>query len=113
MPTSNPTTGALRGLAATALARCALKNPAEKRDIQWLVNMDDSAVPLLHPRWRERGIPAIPVRPAQQGFGRDLIEHILPNRLSATGSRICFRTTVPLIVHYHDRVADLEEEDDR
>ena len=113
MPTSNPRTGALRGLAAPALARCALKNPAEKRDIQWLVNMDDSAAPLLHPRWRERGIPAVPVRPAQQGFGRDLIEDALPNRLSATGSRMCFRTTVPLIVHNHDRVADPRKEDGR
>ena len=113
MPTSKPGKGALRALAAPALAHRALKKPAEKRDIQWLVNMDDSAVPLLHPRWRKRGIPAVPVRPAQQGFGRDLIEDALPNRLSATGSRMCFRTTVPLIVHNHDRVADLGKEGGR
>ena len=91
-----------------------------RRDIPWLVNMDDSADPILDLRWRERGIPAVPVRPALEGFGRELIEEALPRRFGGTtspqfsGGGICCRIIMPLVIHDNDSgFPILEEEDGR
>ncbi|HWV11720.1 MAG TPA: hypothetical protein VN110_00325 [Sphingobium sp.] len=93
--------------------------PGCERDIQRLVNMDDSARPIVDLRWAERGIPAIPVMPAQEGFGRKLIEEALPHRLGATfslefpGGGIHCCVTMPHIIRGDRGPSTLKEEDGR
>jgi hypothetical protein len=90
------------------LPRICGADSSPRRDIPWLVNMDDSADPILDLRWRERGIPAVPVRPALEGFGRELIEEALPRQLGGPTSTqlingsICCRITMPLVIHDDD-----------
>lgn len=108
---------AIHELTTNALKYGALKIPGAKLDIQWVVDMDDKDIPILNFTWLERGVPAVPVRPAREGFGRELIEEALPYRLGGTtsleflGGGICCRITVPLPVLDGGGFVNMIEED--
>lgn len=76
------------GLAAHELAINSVKYGALKvarasLDIHWSVAPGDARERRLHLVWHERGVPVVPVSPDHHGFGRDLIEEALPQRLGA------------------------------
>lgn len=74
---------AFHELTTNALKYGALRVPGGHLDIAWSVNSDGRGGRLLDFKWTERGVPAIPVRPACRGFGMDLIMDALPYRLGA------------------------------
>lgn len=74
---------AFHELTTNALKYGALRVPGGHLDIGWTANIGYSGERLLDFKWTERGVPAIPVRPAYRGFGMELIVDALPYRLGA------------------------------
>lgn len=93
---------AIHELTTNALKYGALKIEGAKLDIRWKVSHDSDGAPRLEFTWQERGVPAISLNPAREGFGRELIEEALPYRLGAEtrldfrGGGLCCTLSVPL-----------------
>jgi len=74
---------ALHELTTNAVKYGALSEPSGKLAVTWrTVNTNQG--PKLSLEWRESGVRALDVKPARQGFGRELIERGLPFELGAT-----------------------------
>ncbi len=73
---------AIHELTTNSLKYGALKTPNAKLNIRWNIQ-DGAGGPRLSFTWTEQGVPAVPVKPAREGFGRELIEEALPYRLGA------------------------------
>ena len=74
-------------LAINAVKFGAFKVPGARVDIGWSVDAaTDATAPRLRLAWTEKGVPAVPIAPARQGFGTLLIEDSLPRRLDATAT---------------------------
>lgn len=73
----------LHELTTNALKYGALAATGATLDVTWETNTSEGNEHVLHLDWCEQGVPAIPVRPARCGFGRELIEEALPYRLGA------------------------------
>ena len=95
---------AIHELTTNAVKYGALKVPGATLGIRWSINTDHNGVRQLDLTWTERGVPVVSVRPAHEGFGRELIEEALPYRLGATtkfdlrGGGVCCSITLPLPV---------------
>ena len=74
---------AIHELTTNALKYGALKVPSGKLDIAWDTVAGKGNGRRLNLRWVEQGVPAVPAKPAREGFGRELIEEALPYRLGA------------------------------
>ena len=78
------------GLAVHELTTNALKFGALKTsgqvDVRWRVDIDRGGTRVLDFTWIERGVPALSTNPSSVGFGREFIEHDLPQRHGATTS---------------------------
>jgi two-component sensor histidine kinase/PAS domain-containing protein len=70
-------------LTTNALKYGALKIAEASLDISWTVANAAGEVPRLELVWAEQGVPGVGLRPDGQGFGRELIEQVLPYRLGA------------------------------
>lgn len=69
-------------LAINSVKYGALKVARADLDIHWAVDAD-AGKRRLRLVWHERGVPVVPVSPDHHGFGRELIEEALPQRLGA------------------------------
>lgn len=93
---------AVHELTTNALKYGALRAKGARLEIRWDTNLDCGGALRLDLRWTEQGVPAISVRPARKGFGRELIEEALPYRLGAEtrlefhGGGVCCTISVPL-----------------
>ncbi|WP_375270360.1 sensor histidine kinase [Sphingomonas sp.] len=78
------------GLAVHELTTNALKFGALKGngqvDVRWRVDVDQGGARALDFNWIERGVPAISTDPSSDGFGREYIEQVLPQRHGAATS---------------------------
>lgn len=74
---------AIHELTTNALKYGALKVAGAKLNIIWDVKQGYRGGRTLNLTWTEQGVPAVPLKPARQGFGRELIEEALPYRLQA------------------------------
>lgn len=74
---------AIHELAVNALKYGALKVASASLDIRWDIDLDCGGKRRLHLIWTEKGVPAVPVSPARQGFGSELIQEALPYQLGA------------------------------
>ncbi|MGK6322237.1 sensor histidine kinase [Sphingomonas sp. DT-51] len=81
---------AIHELATNALKYGAFRVAGGSLSITWHVIVDQTGVRRIDLNWTERGVPAVAVRPAHQGFGTELIEEALPYRLGAE-TRLEFR----------------------
>ena len=86
---------ALHELSTNALKFGALSRPDGGVAIHWRLSGSGSDGQ-LELSWRERGVPALNLRPARIGFGRDLLERGLPYDLGA----ITKLTFAPGGIHY-------------
>ena len=76
---------AIHELATNALKFGALRSECGTLAVEWTLSGEGPARRLeLH--WREGGVRALPVNPARRGFGQQLIEDALGQRLGATTS---------------------------
>lgn len=93
---------AIHELITNALKYGALKVRGATLEIRWTVNMDCGGVRRLDLTWTERGVPAIALKPAREGFGSELIKEALPYRLGAEtslifrGGGVCCSISMPL-----------------
>jgi GAF domain-containing protein/two-component sensor histidine kinase len=93
---------AIHELTTNAIKYGALKVPGATLEIGWSTSLGPGGELRLDLGWSEHGVPAIPVSPARQGFGTELIEEALPYRLGAEtmlefrGGGICCTISVPL-----------------
>jgi PAS domain S-box-containing protein len=74
---------AIHELTTNALKYGALRISNGKLRIEWSVNSCEREGRRLVLRWVEEGVPAIPLKPAREGFGTELIREALPYRLGA------------------------------
>jgi len=74
---------AIHELTTNAVKYGALKFSGATLDITWSIEMDQGRNRRLALNWVEQGVPAVPTKPAREGFGRELIEEALPYRLGA------------------------------
>ncbi len=74
---------ALHELSMNAVKYGALAAAAGKVAVSWRVFIADGE-PRLAVEWRETGVPAVDPMPSRRGFGRDLLERVLPSELQAT-----------------------------
>lgn len=74
---------AFHELTTNSLKFGALRVQGGHLNISWTTNIGYSGDRLLDLTWTERGVPAVPVRPAYRGFGMELIMDALPYRLGA------------------------------
>jgi two-component sensor histidine kinase len=74
---------AVHELTTNALKYGALSVAGGRLAISWTVNLGDRAGRTLDLSWVEDGVPALPLRPTREGFGRELIERALPYQLAA------------------------------
>ncbi|HKY83040.1 MAG TPA: HWE histidine kinase domain-containing protein [Sphingobium sp.] len=81
---------AVHELTTNALKYGALKVEGATLDIGWQTARDSDGALRLELVWQEVGVPAVPLDPIKEGFGRELIEGALPYRLGAE-TRIEFR----------------------
>lgn len=77
---------AVHELTTNAVKFGALKAAGGAVEIRWRFDMDHSGARLLDFTWIERGVPAVSTNPNRDGFGRELIEQMLPERHGATTS---------------------------
>ncbi|WP_326522732.1 PAS domain-containing protein [Sphingomonas sp.] len=93
---------ALHELTTNALKYGALRQDAGKLLISWKINSDYGIEDRLVLTWTEQGVPAVPLKPSREGFGRELIEEALPYRLGAEtklefrGGGVCCTISLPL-----------------
>ena len=71
---------AVHELATNAVKYGAFKIPDGRLDVTWRLADDRT----LDFRWRERGVPTVAVGSLREGFGRELLEKVLPYQLGAT-----------------------------
>lgn len=89
-------------LTTNALKYGALRVDGARLSICWTVEIDRQGNRHLDLRWREQGVPVVPLQPIREGFGRELIEEALPYRLGARatlefkGGGVLCSITVPL-----------------
>jgi two-component sensor histidine kinase len=81
---------AIHELTTNAIKYGALKIPGATLTISWVTKEDQDGARRLTLTWMEQGVPAVPMQPAREGFGRELIEEALPYRLGAE-TRLEFR----------------------
>jgi len=74
---------ALHELTTNALKYGALRVPGGKLAVRWHLHIGEGGGRTLRLTWEEQGVPAVPVRPSREGFGRELIEEALPYRIGA------------------------------
>jgi two-component system CheB/CheR fusion protein len=74
----------LHELATNALKYGALASPRGRLEVSWTV--EGEAEKLLRFSWRESGVKTIDLTPSRVGFGRKLIEEVLPYELGAETS---------------------------
>jgi two-component sensor histidine kinase len=74
---------AIHELTTNAIKYGALKVPNATLSIAWTTNISEGGAIRLNLTWTEQGVPAVPTKPAREGFGRELIEEALPYRLGA------------------------------
>ncbi len=72
---------ALHELTENAVKFGALADDEGRVDLSW--SIASGPVPMLHLIWLESGSPIEPRLPVRRGFGRELIETVLPRRLRA------------------------------
>lgn len=77
---------AVHELTTNAVKFGALKSSGGALDIRWRFDMDHSGARALDFTWQERGVPAVATNPTRDGFGREVIEQMLPERHGATTS---------------------------
>jgi two-component sensor histidine kinase len=77
---------AIHELTTNALKYGALKMGGAQLSISWTVHQPPDSPDRLDLCWQEQGVPAIPLSPTREGFGRELIEEALPYRLGAETS---------------------------
>jgi two-component sensor histidine kinase len=73
---------AFHELITNALKYGALRFNDAQLDIQWTIRQHDGRA-TLELCWSETGVPAVTTVPTRAGFGRELIEEVLPYRLGA------------------------------
>jgi two-component system, chemotaxis family, CheB/CheR fusion protein len=102
---------ALHELTTNALKYGALSEPAGRLAVTWRV-IHTGHGERLSLEWRESGVRALDVRPARNGFGRELIERGLPYELGANTSLEFARGGVRALIEVPltDRIADLSPE---
>ncbi|WP_336868740.1 sensor histidine kinase [Sphingomonas sanguinis] len=81
---------AIHELTTNALKYGALRHPAGRLHIAWHLEHGSNGKCELIVKWDETGVPAMPVPPARQGFGTELIREALPYGLGAR-TRLDFR----------------------
>ncbi|MGL4314889.1 MAG: sensor histidine kinase, partial [Sphingomonas sp.] len=74
---------AIHELTTNAVKYGALRESGGQVDIHWEINLVEQGQRRLTLIWREQGVPAVGMKPAHHGFGRELIERALPYRLGA------------------------------
>lgn len=74
---------AIHELTTNAVKYGALRVAGAMLSIRWTVSVDQDGARQVALAWIEQGVPAVPVKPAREGFGRELIEEALPYRLGA------------------------------
>ena len=74
---------AIHELTTNALKYGALKVPEATLEIRWKTDPGERSRRQLRLVWLEQGVPAVPIHPEREGFGRELIEEALPYRLGA------------------------------
>ena len=74
---------AVHELTTNAVKYGALRVAGATLSIRWTVDTDHNGLRHVDLIWSEQGVPAVPVKPAREGFGRELIEEALPYRLGA------------------------------
>jgi PAS domain S-box-containing protein len=72
----------LHELASNAERHGALSVPSGEVELRWSLEQKSANGAPLILVWKERGAPCRPV-PLQRGFGRDIIEHVMPTALGA------------------------------
>jgi PAS domain S-box-containing protein len=77
---------AIHELTMNAVKYGALKVTGATLAIEWTIDLDHSGQRRLTFRWTEQGVPAVPLQPAREGFGRELIEDALPYQMGADTS---------------------------
>ncbi|MFD1105135.1 HWE histidine kinase domain-containing protein [Sphingobium olei] len=73
---------AFHELITNALKYGALRFNDARLDIRWRIRRNDGG-PVLELCWSETGVPTVATAPTRAGFGRELIEEVLPYRLGA------------------------------
>jgi two-component system CheB/CheR fusion protein len=99
---------ALHELTTNAVKYGALSEPAGRLSVTWNL-LNTAKGPKLSLEWRESGVRALDIRPARQGFGRELIERGLPYELGAETSLEFGRGGVKAVIEVllTDKIADL------
>jgi two-component system CheB/CheR fusion protein len=102
----------LHELATNALKYGALSARRGRIDVSWTIDGDDEKI--LKLKWRESGAGPIDLKPTRVGFGRRLIEEVLPYELGAETSLVFapggVMATIDLVLD--ERYADLEQNSD-
>jgi PAS domain S-box-containing protein len=74
---------AIHELTTNALKYGALAYPSGALRISWKINPNQRGEQLLDLVWVEEGVPTMAIAPSRLGFGRELIEEVLPYQLRA------------------------------
>jgi len=103
---------AIHELTTNALKYGALKVDSATLAIDWTVRAEANGR-RLDLTWLEQGVPAVPTRPAREGFGRELIEDALPYRLGAETRLEFLGGGVRCLISVPLPDADAADDDDR